>query len=83
MDESKEGVIMTIDELIIIISDVFNIKKEKLTMKSSTNDISEWDSIGHLNLILEIERNVGTSFSPEQISEMTSVENILSQINEK
>lgn len=39
-------------------------------------DIKEWDSLGHLKLILELESQFSLSFEPEEIEEMTSLKEI-------
>ena len=36
--------------------------------------IEEWDSLAHLNLVLELESEFNVSFEPEDIKEMTSLE---------
>lgn len=47
------------------------------------SDIPEWDSIGHLNLILEIEDQFEVSFSKEEIESINSIENIENSLKQK
>ena len=50
-------------------------------MKKS--EILSWDSIGHLNLILEIEDSLGVSFTKDEIESINSFEVLLEIINSK
>lgn len=45
--------------------------------------IPEWDSIGNLNLLMNIESNFEIRFSSEQLSELKSIKEILIILQEK
>lgn len=73
---------MTFEELKPILEKVFpNEKVLLLDMKKS--EISSWDSIENLNLILELEDSLGISFSKEEIENIDSIQSILDLINNK
>lgn len=40
------------------------------------NSFVEWDSIGNLNLLLEVEKKFGFKFSMEEMSEIKSIKQI-------
>jgi acyl carrier protein len=42
----------------------------------------EWDSLGHLNLIVALEEEFDIAFEPEDIAKMTSVQIIADKITE-
>ena len=44
------------------------------------DSVSEWDSLSHINIILEIEKNTGYKFSPLNISKATSIKKIYKMI---
>lgn len=44
--------------------------------ETSNESLEEWDSMGHMNLILELEATYGISLSPEEALEMTDVAGI-------
>ncbi len=46
-------------------------------------EVLSWDSIGHLNLIVEIEDELGVSFSKEEIEKINSFQDLLDLINMK
>ena len=49
----------------------------------SMHTISSWDSLNHISIILEIEKKVDYKFSPIEISQAISIENIYNIINSK
>lgn len=53
----------------------------ELSMKKS--DVISWDSIGHLNLIVEIEEALNISFTTDEIESINSFQNLLDIINTK
>jgi len=42
----------------------------------SQSNFVKWDSLNHLNLVVELEDEFGVSFEPEDIAEMKSLEGI-------
>ena len=50
------------NKLIKIVKNTFSID-ECIDLHTTKNDISSWDAIGHLNLILDMEEGVDISFS--------------------
>ena len=67
---------------------VLNIIKEVFELQDIDNNISQnncskWDSMNHLNLILEIEMEFDVSFTPDEIAKITSARNILSLLEKK
>lgn len=69
------------EQVIEIMAEVFEISKADFPEIIEQNRIDEWDSLRHLNLIVALEEAFDKSFEPEEISEMTSLENILLQLN--
>jgi acyl carrier protein len=73
---------MNFEELKPIISKVFT-EEDKLEVFMKKSEILSWDSIGHLNLILEIEDSLGVSFTKDEIESINSFEVLLEIINSK
>lgn len=63
-----------------IMSEIFEIDLSKINDLTSQKNTTEWDSLSHLNLIVEIEESFDISFTPEQIGSMTSLEKILIEL---
>ena len=56
-------------------------KKLKKIDNLRINSFTEWDSVGNLNLLLEVEKKFGFKFSMEEMSEIRSIEQIKYIIN--
>ena len=52
-------------------------KKLKKIDNLKINSFTEWDSIGNLNLLLEVEKKFGFKFSMEEMSELKSIKQII------
>lgn len=59
--------------LVEAISDVFGVPPDDVTPESSRDTIAEWDSVGHLKLILQLEESCKVRFPATDIPEMISV----------
>ena len=66
-----------------IMSQILSIKEDEITSNSSPDNIPEWDSLKHMNLILAIEQEFNINFEDEEIIQMLSFEIILEFIKEK
>jgi acyl carrier protein len=51
--------------------------------ESSPDNITSWDSLQHLNLVLALEQEFQVQFSPEEIEEILSVELAAALLDEK
>jgi len=67
-------------EVIKIMSEVFKIDSSSLNNETTQKMVAEWDSLKHLNLIVEIEEKYDISLDPEEIGEMVSVKSIVEMI---
>jgi len=61
---------MTVEE---VIARVFKIDSRTLEDSSGRDAIEQWDSMGHLQLITELEQHFGVSLSIGDAMEMVSV----------
>ena len=65
-------------EIINCFKKVLKIKKfPKDINKIKMQNFKEWDSLGHINLLLEIEKKFKTKFTMKEISELTSFKKII------
>lgn len=67
--------------IIEIMKDVFNV--DNVDINTSQANCDKWDSLHHLNLIVELEDAFDMEFEPEEIAEMKSVEAIMRIIESK
>jgi acyl carrier protein len=66
-----------------IASDVLQVPAQQLTPQSSPQQIENWDSVHHLNLVLALEQQFEVQLDPEDIDQMTSIEQIVSVLERK
>ena len=68
---------MTREELFKELNDVFRdfFDDDKITVSDTTtaNDIEEWDSLEHINLIVAIEEKFGMKFTMGEVTGMKNV----------
>jgi acyl carrier protein len=66
-----------LDRVKQIISTLFNVDEASLTSASSAKDISAWDSMGQLMLILELEQQFDIQIPPERAETLISISQIV------
>lgn len=78
---SREEVFVTLNE---VFQDVFDDEGITVTDKTTADDIEEWDSLEHINLLAAVEQAFGIKFNMGQVVSMKNVgemaDIILSQI---
>ncbi len=81
-DEFNRTGKMQSEKIIKIIQTVIGNDTE-ITLDSTKENTLNWDSLNHLNLIVELEDAFDIRFSPEEMEEMVSVNSIIKIINTK
>lgn len=71
------------DKLVKLLSDVFEIKENEITIDLVKDDIDSWDSLKQMDLVLSIENNYDISLEMEEIVKMISVKSIVETIETK
>ena len=54
-------------------AEVLDVPLDTLTADSSTDTVESWDSVQHLNLILEVEQNFGVQADLEHMDQLQSL----------
>ena len=58
----------------LIMSEVFDINQDSIKNDSCTNNLVEWDSMNHMNLIVALEEEFKCEFDEDDIENMVSFE---------
>lgn len=66
-----------------IVSDLFLVPVEDLRPESSPETIESWDSMQHLNLVLDLESTFDIKFSPTEVEDMKSIASVVAIIERK
>lgn len=73
----------TKDKLQIIFRDVFDDDELVLSDEMTSEDVEDWDSLSHINLIMRIEREFGVKFTVDEITNTENVGVFISIIDNK
>ena len=69
------------EKVLEILKNVFELDTVDTTCSQQTCE--KWDSMGQLNLVVELESEFGVSLEPEEIGEMTSFQDIIRILKSK
>ncbi len=62
------------EKLFIIISKALKVQKKKINMKLKIGEIEEWDSLGHLEILIKIDKETqGKASKIKNLSNCNSV----------
>ena len=67
----------------VVMSNVLNIDSDTIKDDSSPDNIKDWDSIKHMNLIFALEEEFKIQFDDEEIVDSMKYINILNIIKKK
>ncbi|MFO1498039.1 MAG: acyl carrier protein [Verrucomicrobiota bacterium] len=63
--------------LTTVFRDVFDNPKLEITETTSAQDIEEWDSLSHINLIVAAEKAFATSFTVKEVKALNTVGDLM------
>lgn len=69
------------DKVLEILKNLFELDTVDETCSQETCE--QWDSMGQLNLVVELESEFDVTLEPEEIAEMTSFEKIIKVLKAK
>lgn len=67
---SREEVFERLTE---VFADVFDDEEIELTDSTTSDDIEDWDSLEHVNLIIAVEQEFGIKFTMGEVTGMKNV----------
>ncbi len=66
-----------------IAADVLQIPLRDVTPQTSPENVDQWDSVQHLNLVMALEQELNLEFQPEEIESMTDIGAIIKVVAAK
>jgi acyl carrier protein len=63
-----------------IVSALFSLPSDTVTVSTSHNDAKAWDSIGHLNLVLALQEEFSIHVPPEDFEKLNNVGAIINYL---
>lgn len=77
---AREGIHQQVIDILV---DLFGADPGSLTYESGQGTVSGWDSLQHVNLVLELEHRFLVHLQPDEIARMTSVGSIVEVLGQK
>lgn len=71
-----------VDQTREVMASIFGMDESDLPDDVSQKTCSRWDSLHHMTLLLALEDQFGTSFSMDEMPEMTSLPKIVSVLEQ-
>ena len=78
MDHSK-----ILEQLDVVFIDVLDNENIKLNYKTTAEDVEDWDSLNHIQLVVAIEKKFKIRFSSKEIQSWKNVGELVESINDK
>lgn len=63
--------------LIAVIANVLEVEPESITLDTTSDQVEAWDSLGHVNVVSEVESAFGITIPIEEVAEIGSVRDFL------
>ena len=73
----------TLEIVIEIVASTCSVEKSEVNENSTVGDFPQWDSVGHLSILSQVEEAFDISFEPEEMMEMEDVKDIAEAVNAK
>lgn len=75
---------MSIEErLAVLFQKVFKIERDEFSPQLQPEDLLLWDSLGHMNLVMDLEELFDVRFAADEITELTSAGRIVEVLKAK
>ena len=66
-----------------VVADVLGIALERVTLDTSHRDVSEWDSLNIINMVMAVESEFGVTLEVDDAARFTSVGAIVAVLRER
>ncbi len=71
-------------ELVVeVFADILEVEVSRISEKTTNKNLSKWDSLNHVKLVVALEEEFDVEFDPEEMGSMTSVTEILNVLVRK
>ncbi len=65
------------EKVIQVLVNIFQVSPDKISTETTSDNVENWDSMNHINMILALEQEFGISYDEEQAVSMLSVGEII------
>lgn len=71
------------DKVKEIVAQVSGVEVSEVTLQSAVGDFPQWDSMGQMAILQQVEETFGISFEPEEMMDIEDVQDIVSAVESK
>ena len=68
---------MSVSTIIEIFQDILDVKKGTVSLKTTSSDIDQWDSLATVNIMAALEEEFGIKFKLEDIQTVKTVQDFV------
>ncbi|HEY4760572.1 MAG TPA: acyl carrier protein [Thermoguttaceae bacterium] len=72
-----------VERLVNLFDKTFGLERDRFSLNLAPEDVPNWDSIGHMNLVMYMEQEFNQHFEVDEIMEMSSPAKILEILKAK
>ncbi len=65
------------EKVIQVLVNILQVSPDKISIKTTSDDVEQWDSLNHTNMIQALEQEFGIRYDQEQVVSMLSVGEII------
>lgn len=76
----KGEILKTVNDIFI---DVLDDENVVLTYETTANDVEEWDSLNHIQLVVAIEKQFGIRFTSQEIQSWNNIGELIGSISNR
>lgn len=73
----------TIDKVKEVVAAVCETTPDKITENTTIGDFPQWDSMGHLAILSQVEEAFNINFEPEEMMDLEDVSDIVKAVDDK
>jgi acyl carrier protein len=74
MEDQSKGA--TIEQVRALLSEALQVPEDQITPDLAFGDIPQWDSMGHMEVLMSLENLFGVEISPDTITDLVSLPTI-------
>jgi len=71
MEDRSKGA--TIEQVRALLSEALQVPEDQITPDLAFGDIPQWDSMGHMEVLMSLENLFGVEISPDTITDLVSL----------
>ncbi|NOH11588.1 MAG: acyl carrier protein [Chloroflexi bacterium] len=71
------------DKVRDVLAATFNVDASEVSPELEFGDLPQWDSMGHMDVMMALEESFGFEINAETISDLTSIALIVEHVNRK